>query len=66
MSCNNTSIKLTVYFEDPFWVGLFERSQGHRYQVARVVFGSEPKSYDIMHILSDYHQINFGDSIPLV
>ncbi len=48
MSFASTSVKLTVYFEDPFWVGVFEKIQGPRYQVARVVFGSEPKSYDII------------------
>jgi hypothetical protein len=30
-------IELTVYFEDPFWVGLFERENGDGYAVSRVV-----------------------------
>jgi hypothetical protein len=40
-------IKLTVYFEDPFWVGLFEREDGDGYAVSRVVFGSEPSSPEV-------------------
>jgi hypothetical protein len=34
--------KCTIYFEDPFWVGVFERVDDSRYSVARFVFGSEP------------------------
>jgi len=34
--------KLTVYFDDPFWVGVFERTDEAGYAVARVVFGAEP------------------------
>lgn len=29
------SIKLTVYFEDPFWVGIFERSIDEKFQFAK-------------------------------
>ncbi len=35
--------RLTVFFEDPFWVGLYEREDGGSYEVCRVVFGAEPK-----------------------
>ena len=35
--------KFTVYFEDPFWVGVYERSQDGKLEAARVVFGAEPK-----------------------
>ena len=31
--------KLTVLFDPPFWVGLFEREHGGRYEACRVVFG---------------------------
>lgn len=49
-------ILLTVYFEDPFWVAVFERQTGNQYQVARHVFGAEPsdpKVYQlVLHALS--------------
>ena len=35
--------KLTVYFDDPFWVGIFERSEGSKLSVAKVTFGAEPR-----------------------
>lgn len=34
--------KLTIYFDDPFWVAVLEREDEAGYQVARVVLGSEP------------------------
>ena len=38
-----TGCCLTVWFEDPFWVGMFQRTDGGRLSVAKVVFGAEPK-----------------------
>ena len=35
--------KLTVFFEEPFWVGLFERIEGDTLRVSKVTFGAEPK-----------------------
>lgn len=29
--------KLTVLFEEPFWVGIFERQDGKKYEACRVV-----------------------------
>lgn len=39
--------KLTVYFEDPFWVGVFERVEGGKLPVCKVTFGAEPKDYEV-------------------
>lgn len=33
---------LTVFFDDPFWVGVVELRDGGAYSVARHVFGAEP------------------------
>ena len=33
--------RITVCFEDPFWVCLFEREQGGSLEVSRTVFGAE-------------------------
>ena len=38
------SSKLTVFFEDPFWVGVFERVSCGKLSAAKVTFGGEPKS----------------------
>jgi hypothetical protein len=38
---------LTVFFEDPFWVGVYERQSDNRLQVCKVTFGAEPKDYEV-------------------
>ena len=36
---DRVSGKLTIYFEDPFWVGVFERIENRKLSVAKVTFG---------------------------
>ena len=40
-------VTLTVYFDDPFWVGVFERMDGGKLSACKVTFGAEPKDYDM-------------------
>lgn len=35
-------ITLTVFFQDPFWIGLVQRSEDGAISVAKIVFGAEP------------------------
>ena len=44
---DKASGKLTVYFEEPFWVGVFERIEDGKLSVAKVTFGAEPKDYEV-------------------
>lgn len=39
--------RLTIYFEEPFWVGVYEREEAGKLSACRVVFGAEPKDYDV-------------------
>ena len=41
------SISVTVYYEEPFWTGLFERIVDGKLSVCKVVFGAEPKEYEL-------------------
>lgn len=53
--------KLTVYFEDPFWVGIFETASGRYMKAARVVFGGEPRDGEIYeYILNKYASLKFS------
>ena len=38
--------KLTIFFEDPFWIGVFEEVYDGKMSVCKVTFGSEPNSCD--------------------
>lgn len=56
------NIKLTIFFEESFWVGVFERIDGEMLQTARVVFGSEPKDYEVYEfILKNFYKLNFSN-----
>lgn len=60
----DTSIKLTVFFEEMFWIGVFERSSNGNYEVAKVTFGSEPKDSEIYEfILQNFSNLRFGNSV---
>ena len=41
--------KCTVYFDDPFWVGVFERNDENGYSAARHVFGGELSEAELLH-----------------
>jgi len=41
-------ITCTVFFEDPFWVGVWERSGDGAYSAAKATFGAEPKDAEVL------------------
>ena len=43
--------RITVFFDPPFWVALYERMDGNRYEVCRIVFGAEPKDGEVYEYL---------------
>lgn len=45
--------KLTVLFDPPFWVGLFEREGAGGYEACRVVFGPEPRDAEVYAYVLD-------------
>ena len=58
------SVVLSVYFEDPFWVGVVERTEGGRLSACRIVFGAEPRDYEIYAKLSaGYYRLKFSPEI---
>ena len=58
------SCRLTVYFEEPFWVGVFERTRGDALFAARVVFGAEPKDYEVYaRVLKEYARLRFSPAV---
>lgn len=55
---------LTVFFEDPFWVGVFERIEDGKLSVCNVTFGAEPKDYEVLdYILHHYYELVFSPAI---
>ena len=58
--------KLTVFFEDPFWVGVFERICDGKLSVCKVTFGAEPKDYDILDFINrHYYGLKFSPTVEV-
>ena len=58
--------KLTVFFENPFWVGIFENIENNNLSVCKVTFGSEPKEYEIYDfILERFDTLKFSNEMKL-
>ena len=59
--------KLTVYFDEPFWVGVFERIEDDKLSAAKVTFGTEPKDYEVYEfILKHYDSLQFSPAVATV
>ena len=59
--------KLTVFFEEPFWVGIFERIEDGKLSVAKVTFGVEPKDYEVQeYIQKCYFSLKFSPVVETV
>ena len=64
---NKVSGKLTVYFEEPFWVGVFERIEDGKLSVAKVTFGAEPKDFELQeYIQKCYSALKFSPVVETV
>lgn len=61
---NESSVKLTAYFDDPFWGGVFEHMEGGTLSACKVLFGAEPKDYEVLdYVLHHYHELKFSPAV---
>ena len=60
-------IRLTVYFEEPFWIGVFEKIENGKLSASKVTFGAEPKDYEVYEfILKHYYNLRFSPAVAAV
>lgn len=60
----NSTATLTVFFEEPFWVGVYERTEGSRLSVCKITFGAEPKDYEVYQfLLEHWHALRFSPPV---
>lgn len=58
------SISLTILFENPFWIGLFEREEDGYYEVCKVTFGAEPKDNEVFEFIkTNWKNLRFSPSL---
>ena len=49
--------RLTVCFEPPFWVAVYQREEESGFQVCKITFGGEPRDQQVL----DYFQAHFRE-----
>ena len=56
--------KLTVVFEEPFWVCVFERVENGKLSACKVTFGAEPRDNEVWEfVLKNYDRLRFSPSV---
>ena len=61
---DKTNGMLTVFFDEPFWVGVFECTKKGKLSAARVTFGAEPKESEVLEfILKQYYKLKFSPAV---
>lgn len=61
---DKTNGMLTVFFEEPFWVGVFELTENGMLSAAKVTFGAEPKDGEVFeYILKHYYELKFSPAV---
>lgn len=61
---DKVSVTLTVFFEEPFWVGLIEQITDGMLTVSKVTFGAEPKDYEVNgFLMENYYRFRFSPAV---
>lgn len=58
--------RLTVLFENPFWIGLYERESDGCYEACKITFGAEPKDGEVYNfVLRNWHRLRFSPPVKV-
>lgn len=61
---DNCGTSLTVFFEDPFWIGIVERIEDGKLMAAKHVFGAEPTGIEILdYVENHYDDLKFSPAV---
>lgn len=56
--------RLTVYFDAPFWVGVYERISDGKLDACKITFGTEPKEYEVYDFIpKHYYELRFSPAV---
>ena len=62
MGCDVSTF--TVFFDDPFWVGLYERWEMGSYSVCKLTFGAEPRDHQVYAaLLTHWRDLLFSPAL---
>jgi len=55
---------ITVLFDEPFWIAIYERQLDNKYEACKITFGAEPKDYEVYdYLLKNYESLKFSPAI---
>ena len=58
---NSVTVKVRVYFEEPFWVAFCERTSEEGLSVCKITFGPEPKDYEVKeYLLCNWYHLPYS------
>ena len=61
-----TTGSLTVLFEYPFWIGLFEMIDQNGLRACKVTFGAEPTEKEVMEFVDkNWYRLQFSQTIEI-
>ena len=61
---DTVKVKFTVLFEEPFWIGVYERESSGWLEACKVMFGTEPKDSEVFdYLLNHWKNLSFGKPI---
>ena len=61
---DKAEVRLTVYFEEPFWVGVWERISRGKLSACKVTFGAEPNDCELYEfILKNGSRLHFSPTV---
>ncbi len=61
---DRVSVSCNVFFENPFWIGVFERYHDGKLSVCKVTFGAEPKDYEVQSFLiENAYRLQFSPAV---
>ena len=61
---NKVTGRLQVFYENQFWIGIFEVTQEGKLKVCKVTFGAEPRDYEVLEFIQqNYYNLKFSPSV---
>lgn len=58
------AVFLQVFFQEPFWVGIIERTSGGKLEACKITFGAEPKDFEVWKmVLGKYYELRFSPAV---
>ena len=55
---------ITVLFDEPFWVAVYERQFSNKYEACKITFDAKPKDYEVYaYLLKNYDSLKFSPAV---